>query len=110
MKASESLRVGREFLAANKWGRGDYHDKTAGTYCAVGALYCGVFGPNFWENGGRGIPDYLDKTDIIMEAEKYLNRVATMNIIGFNDHTAKRKRDVLSVYNKAIKLAESESK
>lgn len=103
MKPSEALIAGKEWLETHKWGRFyDYHP-TDKTYCAVGALYAGATGN---ENAivEFGHPD----RPTILEAENYLDIVVKKDITTFNDDHAKRKRDVVSVYNKAIKLAQKE--
>lgn len=102
----EALVMGREFLKTHKWGRGTYHDN--GAYCAIGALYCGRFGPQYWESGRLKDDLGFDDYDVINSAENLLNAAAPNgSITQFNDWQAKRKREVISIYNKAIKFAES---
>lgn len=104
-QVAEILIKGRDFLQENKWGRGFYHDGETGSYCAVGALWCGNFGPDYWESVTSHDADYYT---MVQKAEAVLNTAAPNgNIVRFNDHVAKEKRQIIRLYNKAIKSLES---
>lgn len=107
MRVSEALLKGKAFLQEHKWGRGWSYNKADNSFCALGALYGGVYGMGFWEGPvGNGL-DW----DAVREAENLLNRAANFrgatSTVQYNDGQAHRKRDVLTLYDRAIALAQN---
>lgn len=110
MRVSEVLTGARDFLEKHNWTRGTGYDKDKDAFCATGALYSSVYGMGYWS----GEPNNIVHQGQVSEAEVFLNNVSRdvnkRGIVDFNDVGAKRKRDVISLFNKAIKRAQSEGR
>lgn len=110
MTVSEILIGARDFLENHNWTRGRGYDADKDAFCATGALYSSAYGMGYW----RGEPNDIIGIGKVSEAEIFLNNVSrdvyNRGIVAFNDVGAKRKRDVVSLFNKAIKRAQTEGR
>lgn len=113
MRVSTALRKAKALLEKVGWCKGDFgfykNGKPVGDdikkprlkylsgFCALGAVHraCGKC--------DSIVDDCIDKLQVIIS--KKLNN---SELVNFNDRVAKRKRDVVSLFNQAIKLAERE--
>jgi hypothetical protein len=97
----EVLTEARALLARRGgWGKGDYEPKP-GVYCLLGAV-------NFVETGQSNRSSYI--------AYRYLRAAGVdfgdarwIGLDDWNDAPARRKREVLKLYDRAIELAKAAS-
>lgn len=98
--ALEALKLARIFLGRHKWGKGYFHDEANDSYCALGALYRGQY--------------YPENRHFYMEAENYLREAIppadAVSVIGYNDANNRTYPEVVQWFDKAIKLAEADTK
>lgn len=98
------LKQARALLAKRGgWIKGQ-SDNGNGSYCATGAIF-------------EVVPDYERRNDAYSSLASKLPKAYQgiypdpgSDIVGFNDRSATRKKDVLSLFDRAIKAAKKASK
>lgn len=93
------LRGARDLIARRGGWTQNTYDNGRGAYCAVGALRQVACGNTYLPN--RAPAGYTN-------AYRLLDRTSGGNILGFNDRGSTRKKDVLTAFDRAIELAESQ--
>lgn len=106
-RIAEVLAKARTILIKKRWEQGNYVSKTreGNVYgvCAVGALVCAYDELGIEYDGISGIEHEEDGPI------KYLERHSGAPVSSFNDREETIKRDVVSLYDAAIRDAASQS-
>lgn len=100
-RAAQVLRAARELVAKPRgWTKGGSHNRTmingrmVHSYCASGAVFA----------AGGTVAD-VARLDALVPREA-TRPWAKPTVVGYNDLTSTRKKDVLSLFDRAIALAD----
>lgn len=98
MDAKQILKKAKRFLETDGWCRGASTDDR-GRHCATGALGCAT--------NEIGSPDHTQARELLLNAimERHSNEYAVSGIVAWNDEIVRDKRDVLRMFDRAIKAA-----
>lgn len=102
----EVLKLGRIFLGRNKWNQGDFYNEANNSYCAIGALHRGM-----------NLESNTEESYVHRAAESYLKSAINQvdptypwGVVSYNDKPGTTKKDIVRIFDLAIKIAAGDSK
>ena len=113
-KIRETLISARNFLKSHNWGKGALYKKNDDTFCAMGAVYATIWGPETLKaDMGVGLSTgvlplkVVEDQALYRSIQRYLSEVTFVHsITSYNDRAATTKEDVIDTFNKAIDKVE----